>query len=80
MPILKKCIPLLILIACICFTSWKGVECLIKYLEKPKGTTLAIERSNNHIFPSITVCADPYFNEKSAIFNFEKLRNCSIIR
>ena len=47
----------------ICFVIWKSSECVFKFLENPKGTTLSIETTDNHQFPAITVCALENFDE-----------------
>ena len=65
---------------CVCFTSWKGIQCFIKYLDSPTGTILTIEPSLNHQFPAITVCADPKIHKESMVFNKEKLKDCNIYR
>ena len=43
---------------CISFVGWKTTECLIKYFNYPKGTTVDIKHSGNTAqFPAITICA-----------------------
>ena len=56
------------------FVIWKSSECVIKYLDKPKGTTLSIETTDNHLFPAITVCALERANE----YNGRHLKKCGI--
>ena len=73
-------ISILILIACVCFASWKSIECVFKYLNYPKGTSLTIDHTTKYPFPAITVCADPTTHKKSMGFNEEKLKDCSIYR
>ena len=46
----------------------------MKYIERPKGTTLSIETSEHHQFPGITVCAA----EKSTQWNHNLLNNCGV--
>ena len=72
-------ISLLIMITCVCFASWKSIECVVKYLNKPKGTTLVIDHSTNHQFPAITVCPDITAGTKeTVVYNNEKLHDCLI--
>ena len=58
----------------ICFVFWKSSECVNKYLEKPKGTTLSIETTNNHQFPAITICPSPLDDP----YNDLHLKKCGI--
>ena len=57
-----------------CFVFWKSSKCIIKYSEKPKGTTLSIETTDNHLFPAITVCAFEDLDE----YNGRHLNKCGI--
>ena len=43
-------------------------------MERPKGTTLSIETTDNHQFPAITVCALESFDE----YNDIHLKKCGI--
>ena len=64
----------LINLLCVCFVFYKSWECVLKYIESHKGTTLSIETSGKHQFPGVTVCA----SEKSIQYNDDILKNCGI--
>ena len=62
-------------IACICFVAQKSTECFIKFIEKPQGTKLIIQKiSNIDHFPAITICA----NEDKLRWNTTHLNHCGI--
>ena len=73
-------ISLLIMIACVCFSGWKSIECVFKYLNYPKGTSLTIDHTTKYPFPAITICADPKIHKETVGFNLEKLKDCNINR
>ena len=72
--LIKNLFWILINLLCVCFVSYKSWECVMKYIERPKGTTLSIETSEHHQFPGITVCAA----EKSTQWNHNLLNNCGV--
>ena len=54
---LKKYFIYCVNLACICFVSWKGLQCFIRFLEEPEGTTVSIEYAGKNPFPALTICA-----------------------
>ena len=65
-------------ISCFCFVFWKTTECLIKYLDNPRGTKVDIRyAANTEIFPAITICAD---DNGGMRWNASHLRQCGIPR
>ena len=71
---IKSSIWMIINIFSICFVFWKSSECVNKYLEKPKGTTLSIETTDTHQFPAITICPSPLDDP----YNDLHLKKCGI--
>ena len=41
---------------CLGFVIWQTIQCMTKYIEKPKGTEMSIKLSKNLPFPAFTVC------------------------
>ena len=41
---------------CLGFVIWQTIKCMIKFIEKPKGTEVSMKKSANLSFPAITVC------------------------
>ena len=64
-------------ISCFCFVFWKTTECLIKYLDNPRGTKMDIWYTEN--FPAITICADDDTKDGMR-WNASYLRQCGINR
>ena len=62
-------------ILCICIIIWKIIPCIIKYLEKPQGTKISLELSQNHQFPTMTFCFD---EEDGGRWNTTHLKHCNI--
>ena len=61
----------------ISFVGWKTTECLIKYFNYPKGTTVDIKHSGNTAqFPAITIC--PLDTDEKARWNLSHLSKCGI--
>ena len=47
---------------CLAFVIWQTIQCMTRYVQKPQGTIVTMEKSSNVPFPSITVCGS--FTEK----------------
>ena len=41
---------------CMGFVIWQTIKCMIKFIEKSKGTEVSMKKSANLSFPAITVC------------------------
>ena len=41
---------------CLGFVIWQTIQCMTKYIEKPKGTEISMKQSMDLPFPAITVC------------------------
>ena len=74
---LRSILSLSVNILCISFVGWKTTECIIKYLNNPKGTTVDIKHSGNaEHFPTITIC--PLDTDEKARWNLSHLSKCGI--
>ena len=54
-----KCI---ILLLCLAFVVYQSKECLVKFLDKPKGVELKVSSGVGHTFPHFTFCAEERYN------------------
>ena len=73
---LQKGMRFLILLFCLYIVLWQCFICLKKYLAKPQGTHWSVVSAAGKMFPSITICPDP-FNSKS-VLNATSLAECGI--
>ena len=72
---IKGSIYFFVTLACFAFVFWQSVQCIEKYIEKPKGTKLSlIHASETHHFPAVTICP----LHPADIFNKTHLRNCGL--
>ena len=66
--------------SCFCLVFWKTTECIIKYLDNPRGTKLVIKyAANTESFPAITICADDDMKDGMR-WNTSYLKQCGIPR
>ena len=67
---------------CLGFVIWQTIQCMTKYIKKPKGTEISMELSSDLPFPAITVCGsfekDEYGEDKG--FNLTYLQDICGIR
>ena len=66
----------IVIAACIVFTGWQSIKCVMKYINMPKGTSLSIkniDKISYEQFPAITIC--PWETEG---FNEDRLKECNI--
>ena len=54
------------------FVMWQITNFFARYIWKPEGTRLSIEKTANLPFPAITICNYPRYN-------LEELRKCGLI-
>ena len=78
--ILRVGFSIIVNISCIIFVGWKSTECLIKYFNYPKGTTVDIKQSSNTAqFPTITIFAVSSDEEHPGLrWNITHLNKCGI--
>ena len=57
------------------FVTWQITNCVGKYIQKPKGTTLSIEKTTELPFPAITVCRAQGINGP---YNEKGLKKCGV--
>ena len=75
-PSLKKQFSAIVISACIVFTGWQSIKCIMKYMDMPTGTSLSIKNIDKigyDQFPAITICP-----REAAGFNNERLKKCDI--
>ena len=67
---------------CLGFVIWQTIQCMKKYIEKPKATEMSMKLSTDLPFPAITVCGsfekDEYGEDKG--FNLTYLQDICGIR
>ena len=67
---------------CLGFAIWQTIQCMTKYIKKPKGTETSMELSSDLPFPAITICGsfgkDKYGYDLG--FNSTYLKNVCGIR
>ena len=51
-----------ILLLCLAFVLYQSKECLVKFLDKPKGVELKISNGVGRTFPHFTFCAEEKYN------------------
>ena len=65
-------------VACFSFVFWKTSECIIKFLNNPRGTKMDIwYTENTDNFPAITICSAAN-NDGGMRWNTEHLKQCGI--
>ena len=52
----KEFISYLITGSCLGFVIWQTFQCMIKYIQKPQGSTVSMKKSADLSFPTISVC------------------------
>ena len=57
---------------CIAFVIWQTIQCMTKYVRKPKGTIVTMEKSSEVPFPAITVCGSFGKDTYAGILRFNK--------
>ena len=65
----------ILFIGCTTFVAFRGYSCFDKYLKKPKNSEVSYESSNNHPFPSFTLCVS-----KNASYNDGQMKECQLER
>ena len=50
-----------ITIFCLGFVIYKGQECLVKFLDKPKSTDVSIQHAYKYPYPAITICHNDFY-------------------
>ena len=65
-------------VACFSFVFWKAAECIIKFLNNPRGTKMDIWYTEyTDSFPAITICSAAN-NDGGMRWNTEHLKQCGI--
>ena len=41
---------------CLAFVIWQTIQCMAKYIEKPRGTAINLKKAANLSFPDVTIC------------------------
>ena len=57
---------------CLGFVIWQTIQCMTKYIEKPKGTEISMKQSASVPFPVITVCGSYGKDEDGLGMGFNK--------
>ena len=55
------------------FVMWQVTNFFARYIQKPEGTKLSIEKTADLPFPAITICNYPRYN-------LEELKKCGLER
>ena len=55
----------IILLLCLLFVVYQSKECMVKFLDKPKGVELKVSSGVGHTFPHFTFCAEERYNQTS---------------
>ena len=75
-PGFKKPFSAIVIAACIVFTGWQSIKCVMKYIDMPRGTSLSIQniaKISYEQFPAITICS-----KYGRGFNKDRLKECNI--
>ena len=41
---------------CLAFVIWQTIQCIAKYIDKPRGTAINLKKAANLSFPDVTIC------------------------
>ena len=41
---------------CLAFVIWQTIQCMAKYIDKPRATAISMKKSANISFPGVTIC------------------------